>query len=249
MFVPSQMFVKGYSSSSIVCTLPQAQQPPSTAFNHPPPFKESSRAVIDAIDLTLSSHVEDLVREAALRAVKVVSGQSSTQASAMAQSAAAATPFNAFPAALKIGDRVKRWSHEIDSITFNHPVFLWKIWTGSTLLFKRGPSWSVSGHQNEDRRGEGSVIGVSKAPSILIQWVSNPAVKQFQLHLWFFVSSAVVRAGWKQLQPAYCHVRSIIFNHWCGTRGPCHGSPRRWLGVAYSLRGISWLDVYSLSRR
>ena len=109
--------MEGYSSSSIVCTLPQAQQPPSSAFNHPPPFKDSDQATIDAIDSKLSSHIEDLVREAALRAVQVVSSQSTTQAAATAQSSTAATAqsvaktattFNPFLPSLKVGDRVKR---------------------------------------------------------------------------------------------------------------------------------------------
>ena len=92
----------------------------------------------------MSLHIEDLVREAALRAAKVASTQQSGQTVSTQSPAAVVTPFNAHPAALKIGDRVKR-----------------------------GPSWSVSGHQNEDRRGEGSVISVAKAPGVLIQWDEN----------------------------------------------------------------------------
>jgi hypothetical protein len=57
------MFVKGYSESSIVCTLPQVKQPQSRCFNHPEPFEKSSSKVMDILDTSFSKHIEDLVKK------------------------------------------------------------------------------------------------------------------------------------------------------------------------------------------
>jgi hypothetical protein len=99
------IFVRGYSKDSLVCTLPQARQPASSAYEHPPPFLGTRPEVLDEIDTKLAAHIEFLVRGAVAQAVKANASKAAVQLPG-AQAAAAA--FDPLPSALKIGDRVKR---------------------------------------------------------------------------------------------------------------------------------------------
>ena len=95
------IFVKGYSKDSLVCTLPQARQPKSSVFNHPPPFLDTRKEILDEIDNKLAAHIESLVREAVVDAVKV-------NAAKMSPAAAVVPVFNPFPGVLNVGDKVVR---------------------------------------------------------------------------------------------------------------------------------------------
>ena len=95
------IFVKGYSKDSLVCTLPQARQPRSSVFNHPPPFLDTKKEILDEIDNKLAAHIESLVREAVVDAVKVNAAKKSAAAPVV-------TVFDPFPGALSVGARIVR---------------------------------------------------------------------------------------------------------------------------------------------
>ena len=95
------IFVKGYAAESLVCTLPQARQPKSSVFNHPPPFTQTSPELIAEIDTKLCNHVESLVREEVARTAKENAGAAGLNPDP-------SLPFNPLPVVLKVGDRVKR---------------------------------------------------------------------------------------------------------------------------------------------
>ena len=60
------IFVKGYAESSLVCTLPQARQPASSAFEHPDPFEGTSPELLQEMDAQLAQHVQSLVQLAVM---------------------------------------------------------------------------------------------------------------------------------------------------------------------------------------
>lgn len=140
----ASIFAEGNSPDSIVCTLPQARQPYSAAFNYDEPFTGSSRELLDDIDNSLAIHIESLIKKETEEKMLF----NTAAAAAVIQDATAtidpnASKFNAFPAKLKDGDRVLR-----------------------------GPSWSASGHNNEDNGGEG-VVKIKKglsATNYTIKW-------------------------------------------------------------------------------
>jgi hypothetical protein len=55
----ASIFVKGYSPGSLICTLPMAQQPPSSVFTHPPPVQVPSDTLA-LLDSHLAQYVTSL---------------------------------------------------------------------------------------------------------------------------------------------------------------------------------------------
>ena len=94
------IFVKGYTKESILCTLPQARQPASSVIEHRLPLNISNDSITAIIDDALASHIEGLPTTST---VDNISPLHDTNHSAIAP-----PPFTSLPAALKVGDRVKR---------------------------------------------------------------------------------------------------------------------------------------------
>jgi hypothetical protein len=54
------VFVHGYLPDSLICTLPQTVQPPSTVFRHPPPLKDTPTDIMHKIDVELETWIQAL---------------------------------------------------------------------------------------------------------------------------------------------------------------------------------------------
>ena len=123
------IFVEGYLPQSLVCTLPQASQPPSSVFQHDPPLLDSQPDVLDMIDSALVEQLDVLKKNELNDATKRVSSLTSdgagdstmggddtvtshsNAASESGQSGSSAS-FNFFPKKLQEGDMVRRGQSE-----------------------------------------------------------------------------------------------------------------------------------------
>jgi len=56
----ASVFVHGYASNSLVCTLPLATQPSSSIFTHPPPISVEP-ALLELLDDAVASNVKKMV--------------------------------------------------------------------------------------------------------------------------------------------------------------------------------------------
>ena len=99
------IFVKGYSDGSLVCTLPQASQPPSSVFHHQPPHKSTDDIVISKIDEALCTQIKHLRDEkiaAAAAAAAALVASSTSRSPASGGSATSSPVFNPLPDHLKV---------------------------------------------------------------------------------------------------------------------------------------------------
>ncbi len=101
----NSIFVKGYGPNSVVCTLPQARQPPSSVVIHPDPLLGTSPEVMQDIDEALAAHIDNLARESAAKQIKDELGPNDVAVPTLPISHSV---FNPLPPVLKIGDRVRR---------------------------------------------------------------------------------------------------------------------------------------------
>jgi hypothetical protein len=136
----NSIFVTGYMPGSLVCTLPQTSQPPSRAFEHPPPFVGSSKEVLERIDEALFDHIHKL--QAEKDAAK--SASSSTPPSA--------NPFIALPAVLKVIEYLFVYVYLLFQFQFNI------LQVGDIVC--RGPNWTAA-FADGNPPGTGTVLSVS----------------------------------------------------------------------------------------
>jgi hypothetical protein len=110
----SSVFVHGYADGSLVCTLPMAVQPPSSAFQHPEPLRDVDPSIIEALDECLSDHVKQMVADEEAEATRIrlaeekekkrKAAPSTATGAQSATTAAASAPFNHYPPSLNAGD-------------------------------------------------------------------------------------------------------------------------------------------------
>lgn len=107
----ASIFVSGYATGSLVCTLPQTAQPPSSVFTHPPPLLGSSPECLAKLDDHLCDHIKTLaalkVAKAAAAAAALAQAQATKDPSDPGGAGGGATgktapPFNPFPLHLQV---------------------------------------------------------------------------------------------------------------------------------------------------
>lgn len=95
------VFVAGYLPNSVVCTLPQASQPPSSVFQHPPPLMDTDPILLSKLDDAVCAYIKSLaalkVKKAADEAALAAALGSSSGPNPITK-----TPFNFFPTKLKV---------------------------------------------------------------------------------------------------------------------------------------------------
>jgi len=127
----SSVFVHGYADGSLVCTLPMAVQPPSSAFQHPEPLRNVDPSIIEALDESLSAHVKQMVADEEAEATRIrlamekekkrkaggataaAAGAQPATTAASGLTAPAGSSFNHYPPSLNNGDIGK----ELHSVT------------------------------------------------------------------------------------------------------------------------------------
>lgn len=111
------IFVKGYKPESLICTLPQAKQPPSRVVEQPTPFEGTRPEILEEIDAKLAAHIEILVQNAANVAAKKKAWNDKSNTT----TSSPAPKFNSTPPTLKKGDRVIRYSNS--SVLFPTSIY------------------------------------------------------------------------------------------------------------------------------
>ena len=95
------VFVAGYLPGTLVCTLPQASQPPSSVFTQPSPFTDTSLQLLDLIDESICARIEEMKREK-IQFLAAASATALPLNSTNQTSLSRITPFNFFPPFLKV---------------------------------------------------------------------------------------------------------------------------------------------------
>jgi len=100
----SSVFVHGYSDGSLVCTLPMAEQPPSSVFKHPEPLRSVAPSIIDELDRYLSAHVKQMFAEGEAIRLAEKEDKEDKEEKEKERIKKQKVPFNHYPPSLNVGD-------------------------------------------------------------------------------------------------------------------------------------------------
>lgn len=108
------IFVKGYAPNTLVCTLPMAEQPKSSAFDWPKPIQIDAERT-QMLDSLLAEHIRKLLSETVASKLAAKELEAKKTDEKLATAAKSRAPFNHYPKDLKVGDYVRRgpdWSYD-----------------------------------------------------------------------------------------------------------------------------------------